>query len=237
MTHCSPTPDLPPPDIPPLPERSTLHLSLRTAAVLLAYVIAFTTLMSATYTSTLGPISASAQKEKLLLIGEVLPPTTYDNTLLEDWIEIPPSKELGLSEATRMHRARREGKAVALVMEAAAPDGYSGRIGLLLAINVSGELLAVRVTEHRETPGLGDYIVPKKDKDKVRPWITQFNGLGLQTVTPEQWRVKKDGGRFEQRAGATISARAVTNATRRALVWATANTDRLFALATGKRFE
>jgi electron transport complex protein RnfG len=38
-------------------------------------------------------------------------------------------------------------------------------------------MLGVRVTQHKETPGLGDYIEPKKDKNKERPWITQFNGL------------------------------------------------------------
>jgi electron transport complex protein RnfG len=121
---------------------------------------------------------------------------------------------------TRLWRARKDGAPVALVLEAAAPDGYSGRIGLILAVAADGSLLALRVTSHKETPGLGDYIDPKKDRNKARPWITQFNGLGFDSVPPGQWRVKKDGGRFDQMAGATISARAVTNASGRALAWA-----------------
>jgi electron transport complex protein RnfG len=123
------------------------------------------------------------------------------------------------------------------VLEAAARDGYSGRIGLILAVGADGRLLAVRVTAHKETPGLGDYIDPKKDRNKARPWITQFSNLGFDSVPRDKWRVKKDGGRFDQMSGATISARAVTNASGRALAWAAENRDKLFALPANGRFE
>jgi hypothetical protein len=113
------------------------------------------------------------------------------------------------------------------VLEAAARDGYSGRIALIMAVAADGRLLALRVTSHKETPGLGDYIDPKKDRNKARPWITQFNGLGLAEVPRDKWRVKKDGGRFDQMSGATISARAVTNASGKALAWAVENRERL----------
>jgi electron transport complex protein RnfG len=214
-----------------------LRITVRTAAIMLAFTLVFTALMAGVYKVTAPLVAASAQKEKLALIGEVLPAALYDNALLDDWIEVLPVKELGLSDATRLYRARKNGQPAALVMEATAPDGYSGRIGLLLAVKASGELLAVRVTEHRETPGLGDYIEPKKDKNKAQPWITQFSHLGFDSVPREKWRVKKDGGRFDQRAGATISARAVTNANGRALAWALKHRDRLYTLPTNSRFE
>ena len=95
----------------------------------------------------------------------------------------------------------------------------------------------MRVTTHKETPGLGDYINPKKDRNKARPWITQFSNLGFDSVPREKWRVKKDGGRFDQMSGATISARAVTNASGRALAWTLENRDKLFALPANSRFE
>jgi electron transport complex protein RnfG len=216
---------------------STLRITVRTAAIMLAFMLVFTALMAGVYQITSPLVAASAQKEKLALIGEVLPSALYDNALLDDWIEVLPAKELGLSDPTRLYRARRNGEPVALVMEAAAPDGYSGRIGLLLAVQATGELLAVRVTEHRETPGLGDYIEPKKDKNKAQPWITQFSHLGFDSVPREKWRVKKDGGHFDQHAGATISARAVTNASGRALAWTLQHRDKLFTLPAKSRFE
>lgn len=218
-------------------ESSVLRIATRTAAIMLAFTLIFTALMAGTYRATAPLVAASALAEKLRLIGEVLPPAAYDNDLMADAISLPPTRALGLDDETRLWRARKDGAPAALVFEAAAPDGYSGRIGLILAVAADGRLISMRVTSHKETPGLGDYIDPKKDRNKVRPWITQFNGLGFDTVTRDKWRVKKDGGRFDQMAGATISARAVTNAGGRALAWTLENRDRLFALPADSRFD
>ncbi|MDP1605524.1 MAG: electron transport complex subunit RsxG, partial [Rhodocyclaceae bacterium] len=191
----------------------TLRISLRTAAILLVFTLAFTALMAQMYQLTRPVIEATLLDSKRRLIAEVLPAGAYDNDLLADAIELPPSAALGLDAPTRLYRARRGEAPVALVFESAAPDGYSGRIGLILAVTADGRLAAVRVTQHKETPGLGDYIDPKKDKNKAKPWITQFDGRHFDETPREKWRVKKDGGAFDQQAGATISARAVTRAT------------------------
>jgi electron transport complex protein RnfG len=45
-------------------------------------------------------------------------------------------------------------------------------------------------------------------------WITRFNGLSLGNPPDAQWTVKKDGGPFDQFAGATITPRAVVNSIR-----------------------
>ena len=212
----------------PLPPPHPLRISSSTALVLLVFTLVFTALMAVTYQFTQPTITANAKQAKLELIGAVLPPAAYDNDLLRDVVDLPPNPELGTTAPSRLYRARKDGAPAALVIEAVAPDGYSGRIDLLIAVRASGELAAVRVTGHRETPGLGDYIDPKKDKNKTRPWISQFDDTGFDKIRREEWRVKKDGGRFEARAGATISARAITNAVGRALQFAIANRERLF---------
>lgn len=217
-------------------ESSVLRISMRTAGIMLVFALIFTALMAGTYRATAPYVAASALAEKLRLIGEVLPQTSYDNDLIADAVTLPPQELLGLEEETHVLRARKQGVPVALVMEAAATDGYAGRIGLILAVDNQGKLIALRVTSHKETPGLGDYINPKKDRNKARPWITQFNNIGFDTVTPKNWRVKKDGGHFDQMSGATISARAVTNASGRALAWAAARRDRLFLLPPNTRY-
>ncbi|PKO83261.1 MAG: electron transporter RnfG [Betaproteobacteria bacterium HGW-Betaproteobacteria-11] len=223
-------------DIPPNAEAGALRIALRTAVILLAFTLAFTAFMSAAWQLTAKRIAISAEAEKLGLIGAVLAPSFYGNALLDDAIVLPPQAALGLDEEARLFRARKHGKPVALVFEAVARDGYAGPIRLLLAVSNDGRLLAVRVTRHKETPGLGDYIDPKKDRNKARPWITQFADLDFDRLPAERWRVKKDGGQFDQRAGATISARAVTNATRQALLWVLPRRDKLFALPSGTRF-
>lgn len=209
--------------------------SLRTSAIMVLFTVAFTAVMSATYEVTRPAIEASAQEGKMRLINEVLPPGSYDNALLEDFVAIGPVPELGLEEEGRIYRARRNGEPSALVLEAVAPDGYAGRIQLVIALGADGRVSGVRVTGHRETPGLGDYIDPNKDRNKAQPWIGQFSGVAFADLGVERWKVKRDGGSFAYRIGATISARAVTGATARALDYATRNRDTLYSAPTGAR--
>lgn len=203
--------------------------ALRSAVIMVAFTAVFTALMAYTYTLTRPSIQASAEAEKLRLVNAILPPESYDNALLQDSLAIAPNPELGLDEGGQLFRARKDGKPMAVVLEAAAPDGYGGRIQLLVAIGADHHLLGVRAIAHHETPGLGDYIDPAKDRDKAHPWIAQFSGLDTATLTPQDWGVSKDGGRFAYHAGATISARAVTRAVGRVVAFVADQGDALYA--------
>ena len=209
-------------------------MAARTAATLFVFVAIFTGLLSAAYLWTKPAIEASATEEKMKLVDEVLPRTEYDNALLEDTLALPATPELGLKDPSTLFRARQGGQPVALVFETVAPDGYAGKIRLIIAIRSNGEVAGVRVTQHKETPGLGDYVEIKKDKNKARPWITQFNGLSLAKVADKDWKLKKDGGQIDYHAGATVTPRAVSKAVLKAAQWAEANRDRLFAEGAAK---
>ena len=101
-------------------------------------------------------------------------------------------------------------------------SGYAGEIRLMMGVDASGKVLGVRVLAHKETPGLGDKIEVKKGD-----WIERFSGLSLGNPPVERWKVKKDGGQFDQFAGATITPRGVVAAIRRGLEFFSANRDRL----------
>ena len=111
-----------------------------------------------------------------------------------------------------------------MVLESVAPDGYSGKISLILAVKSNGELAGVRVIAHKETPGLGDYIDVAKS-----PWIKGFDGKSLDVYKDADWKVRKDGGKFDYMAGATITPRAVVKAVHKALIYFSENRDKLFA--------
>ena len=111
-----------------------------------------------------------------------------------------------------------------VVLSAIAPDGYSGDIHLLIGIDRTGELLGVRVSAHRETPGLGDAIEAERSD-----WIHAFAGRSLEDPPPGAWTVRKDGGEFDQFTGATITPRAVVHAVRRTLEYFEAHRDELLA--------
>lgn len=214
-------------------EYTASRTSIRTAVVMVLFAMAFTALMAVTYGLTLPAIEASREAEKMKLVNEVLPAQVYDNSLLADTVQLGPTPELGLEAGGHLYRARKDGQPAALVFEVAAPDGYSGRIELVVAVLADGRVAGVRAVQHKETPGLGDYIDPRKDKDRERPWITRFNQIGLAQVGDAGWKLKKDGGGFDYHVGATISARAVTNAVGRTLAFAAAHRDRLFAAPSG----
>lgn len=214
-------------------ELTALRVSLRTALILTVFTVVFTTLMATTYRATQPAIEASIEAERMKLVDEVLPATLYDNAPLTDFILVAPRSELGLEvrdDPVRLMRARKAGTAAALVFETVAPDGYGGKIRLILAVGADNRVIGVRVVSHKETPGLGDYIDPKKDRNKAAPWIRQFDAKGFDDIPLGNWKVKKDGGHFDARAGATISARAVTHAVRRALQFAVEHRDKLYAL-------
>lgn len=210
-------------------EPTALGLSARTGAIMVGFSVVFTAVMAFTHDATEATIEASAKAEKLKLVSEVLPPDSYNNDLIADRLSLGPTPALGLEEGGQVYRARKDGQDVALVLEAAAPDGYSGRIDLIIALHADGSLGGVRAVAHRETPGLGDYIDPRKDKDKQHPWITQFTHLNPSQLPLEQWKVRKDGGQIAYHTGATISARAVTNAVARATAYAQEHQAELFA--------
>ena len=221
----------------PVKRISATTMALRTAVILFLFVAFFTALLSGAYLWTRPSIEAAAIEEKMRLIDEVLPRDRYDNALLKDSLRNPPAPELGQSEASDIYRARRNGRPAALVLEAVAPDGYAGKIRLLIALGADGTLIGVRVIAHKETPGLGDYIEPKKDRNKERPWISQFDGLNPAAAEEREWKVKKDGGRFDAVAGATVTPRAVIKAVRKAALYVEANRERLFASQQSGRKE
>ncbi|MEW5966785.1 MAG: electron transport complex subunit RsxG [Pseudomonadota bacterium] len=194
------------------PVRAAARNALRTGAILLVFALIATALLSLTFTRTQPTIEKSEQAKRLALLSQVLPPALYDNDLLASRRTLPADERLGTRQPSSMWIARRGEAVTAVVLEAIAPDGYSGAIHLLVGIDVDGRVTGVRVTAHRETPGLGDYI----DRAKS-PWIDQFAGKHLLAPAPRGWKVVKDGGVFDARAGATITPRAVVKAVHQAL--------------------
>jgi electron transport complex protein RnfG len=219
-----------------LREPTAPEMAVRTAMVLFLFVVVFTGVLAGAYQWTRPSILASAAEEKMKLIAEVLPADRYDNALLKDTLELAPTPELGLAEPTTVYRARKGGQPAAVVIEAVAPDGYSGKIRLVLSVLADGSVSGVRVIAHKETPGLGDYIEPKKDRKRARPWITQFEGRSLSNPAERGWKVKKDGGEFDANAGATVTPRAIVKAVKGALSYVAAHHDALYATtSTGTR--
>lgn len=204
--------------------RRIARSTLQTAANLIFFAIIGTAVLASTYFLTHEKIVESEKAEKLKLITQIVPTTLYDNDIMQDTLSIASDPLLNNEGTTLAYRARLKGEPSAVVIEAIAPDGYSGKIALILAVKANGELAGVRVVAHKETPGLGDYIELPKN-----PWIKNFDNKSREVYKDADWKVKKDGGQFDYMAGATITPRAVVKAVNKALQYFATNRDQLFA--------
>lgn len=150
--------------------------------------------------ATEADIKAAEAADLKQSLAQVLP-GEYENDLLKDTVTLP-----GKEGEVLVYRGRRAGKVEAVVYRVIG-HGYAGNIVCVMGVSRAGKILGVRVVSHKETPGLGDKIEPAKAK-----WIFDFDGKWLGEPPAEKWAVKKDGGVFDQFAGATITPRGVVNA-------------------------
>lgn len=180
--------------------------------VLAVFALMASVLLGFADLATRDVIKLRLEEDLKASLEEVVPADLYDNDLLNDKLTMPSAEaNIGAAE-TVVYLAKKQGAVSAVCFQFIAPDGYSGPINLVMGIDKNGEILGVRVVAHTETPGLGDKIELSKSK-----WILGFNGKSLSNLSVAQWAVKKDGGVFDQFAGATITPRKTVQAIKRGL--------------------
>ncbi len=197
-----------------------------TSALLLAlFGLVGATLVAVTYEATAERIAANHREALLKRLNALVPPQRYDNDMVSDTIQITDPALASRKQPVTVYRARLGGKPVTAVFKIVAPDGYNGAINLLVAVNSDGILAGVRVVSHRETPGLGDNIEERRSN-----WIRGFDSRSLTNPDERGWRVKRDGGVFDQFTGATITPRAVVKAVYNTLKYFSRHREQIFTL-------
>jgi len=182
------------------------------AGVLAVFALVASVLLGFADLATRSVIQLRLAEDLKASLEAVVPADLYDNNLLTDTMTLP-SAEANLGQAeTVFYLAKKQGEVNAVCFKFIAPDGYAGPISLVIGVDKQGEILGVRVMAHVETPGLGDKIEISKSK-----WVLSFNGKSLNNLSVAEWAVKKDGGVFDQFAGATITPRKVVQAIKRGL--------------------
>ncbi|MDO3721863.1 electron transport complex subunit RsxG [Marinobacter sp. chi1] len=170
--------------------------------------------IAVTQAITKDRIQEQAARAEASALFEIIPESEHDNDLLTDRVQLPSDENLTTAAPPVAWVARQNGEPTGMILPVVAPDGYSGNIRLLVGLDMDGTLLGVRVTSHKETPGLGDRIEVKKSD-----WITDFAGENLGEPPYRKWNVRKNGGEFDQFTGATITPQAVVKAVQRTLVY------------------
>lgn len=200
-------------------QRTLIH-----GLILGAFCLGFGTLLVMTNSFTKDDIALRALEDRQNSLAQVIPESIHDNNLATDTLTLKNDQ----GNEVVVYLATKEGKVTGAAFETSSP-GYSGAIKVMLGVGPDGKILGARVLAHKETPGLGDKIEVKKGD-----WILRFTGLSIGNPPLEKWKVKKDGGQFDQFAGATITPRAVVKAITQGLQFFDANKAKIMEFKAAK---
>lgn len=181
-----------------------------------------TALVGFTFESTADKIADNERLALLRKLNQILPHESYDNDLLHTTIELEADQRLGQEKTSTAYIAKQQNNISSMIFSVIAPKGYSGEIKMLVGINIDGSLAGVRIVSHKETPGLGDVMEIERSD-----WVLSFDGKSLHNPDERKWKVKRDGGEFDQFTGATITPRAVVQAVHLCLVYFDRHKDEL----------
>ena len=208
--------------------RSSNARPVRSVVYLILFALAAAITLASVDRATSERIAANELAERLNALKELLQFDEYNNEPHLDAITVLHADLLGSEEPLPVYRARMNLEPVAAVLTAVTPDGFSGEIRIFIAIYPDGEVAAVRVIEHHESPGLGDLIEHRKSD-----WIETFTGLQTSEVVADlrapAWTLDRDDGDFDHISGATVTSRAVVKAVRNAALYFNAHRAEIFA--------
>ncbi|CAH6927434.1 electron transport complex subunit RsxG [Vibrio splendidus] len=200
-----------------------LNAIKKNGLVLAIFACASTGLVAVTHYLTKDQIKQQEQAQLLSVLNQVIPHDLHDNELFSS-CTLVQAEELGTEQAMPAYIAKINGEPSAIAIEAIAPDGYNGAIKVIVGMKIDGTILGTRVLSHQETPGLGDKI-----DLRVSDWILSFAGKQVTDTNLDRWKVRKDGGDFDQFTGATITPRAVVKSVKQAVQYVNQNNQALLA--------
>ncbi|CDT81105.1 Electron transport complex protein rnfG [Vibrio coralliirubri] len=200
-----------------------LNAIKKNGLVLAIFACASTGLVAVTHYLTKDQIKQQEQAQLLSVLNQVIPHDLHDNELFSS-CTLVQAEELGTEQAMPAYIAKINGEPSAIAIEAIAPDGYNGAIKVIVGMKIDGTILGTRVLSHQETPGLGDKI-----DLRVSDWILSFAGKQVTDSNLDRWKVRKDGGDFDQFTGATITPRAVVKSVKQAIQYVNQNNQALLA--------
>lgn len=206
---------------------SMQYTMTKNGLILAVFAIITTGLIAVTFFGTKNQIALQQQQKLLSILNAVIDENSYDNIIQLDCALVTSAELLGSNQPQHIYRATKQGQAVAAAIETTAPDGYSGKIQLVVGITSSqagsATVTGVRVLEHKETPGLGDKV-----DLRISNWVLDFDNQSYSEEIATNWAVKKDGGQFDQFTGATITPRAVVSAVKLSIDYYLANQAAIF---------
>lgn len=151
---------------------------------------------------TIRPIQDAKDNRELKAITEVLP-GEFDNNPFLDRFTI--KSEEG-DDNLELYIARKDNKVSSVAIKTYTNKAFGGRIEMIVGFFLDGSINKFKITEHKETPGLGTKVMDEKFSKQLEEFNPRYHIM----------KVKQDGGEVDAVTAATISSRAVLDAIQRA---------------------
>ena len=176
---------------------------LKPTVTLLIIAVAVAGLLGAVYSLTREPAERQLMKTREAVKSEVLPGAVSFVEIFGEFSE----------NILSVYEAYNDGGSHAGYVIELLAEGYGGPISLMAGFS-AGSISGVRIMRHSETPGLGALITSEN-------FYKQYEGKKIAPLT-----VVRSGAlenEIDAITGATISARAVTNAVNEGVEWVAGN--------------
>ena len=125
---------------------------------------------------------------------------------------------LGLRQERLAYLAKSRGEVVAIVAPATADDGFNGYVDLLVAVDMTGRILAARVIRDLSTfqlKGTVDVIESQ--------WMKGFDGNAMRDIRRISWQTIGPDNEYDQFVGASITPISVSDRLYDTLVFVQSN--------------
>jgi len=203
---------------------TSLRRILPSALVLVAVMAACTL----AYRGMAGDVLQARQDFDRRNLFELITPDLFDNDLVVDTFLLRAGDSqdnvvnidlLGLRRDRFAYIARQDGQATAVLVPATVADGFNGYVDLLVAVNMMGRIVAVRVIEDIDSPVMYGVVSVVNSE-----WIRQFSGKAMSDMRRLSWStVDPVPGEYDQFVGASLTPKNVANKVYDALVFFQSN--------------
>ena len=206
------------------PSAASLPRLLLSGLVLVAVLAACTL----AYRSMAGDVLQARQEFDRRNLFKVITPDLFDNDLVVDTFLLRAGDSqdnvvnidlLGLRRDRYAYIARQDGQATAVLVPATVPDGFNGYVDLLVAVNMMGRIVAVRVIEDIDSPDMYGVVNVINSE-----WIKSFSGNAMSDMRRLSWStVDPVPGEYDQFVGASLTPKNVANKVYDALIFFQSN--------------
>lgn len=170
-------------------------LNIIKTAVILFLITGISAFLLGVVNDVTAPIIAKNQEEKQQAAMRTVQPEADNENGFSEMEELPELPDI----IEKVFVAKKSGEDFGYVVMA-APNGYNGKISMVIGVDKEGKVCGVDITNQSETPGLGANCT--KDEFKAQ-FIGKVKGIGVVKNN------KKDN-EIDAITSATITSKAVT---------------------------